>query len=67
MKVKSRFVTATHPDLGMLWAAVDPETHHTEGRVAERRFAAFLSPFKSRSEAEAALIASGGKLDAVAA
>ena len=60
----SRFVTATHPARGALWAAIDERTHHLEGRIAERRFTAFLAPFKSREEAEAALIAAGCRLAA---
>lgn len=67
MKVKARFVTAAHPELGTIWASIDPETHYTEGRIAERRFAAFLSPFRSQAAAEAALIAAGGKIERVRA
>lgn len=59
----SRFVTASHPALGTLWAAIDEGSHHLEGRIAERRFTAFLAPFRSRREAEAALTAAGGQLD----
>lgn len=60
----SRFVTALHPTRGTLWAAIDERTHHLEGRIAERRFGAFLAPFRSRKEAEAALIAAGCRLAA---
>ena len=63
----SRFVTASHPVRGTLWAAIDEQSHHLEGQVAERRFSAFLAPFRSRSEAEAALIAAGGTIEAVRA
>lgn len=59
-----KFLTAPHPELGTLWAAIDANTHHLEGRVAQRRFSAFLAPFKSRPEAEAALIAAGCTLEA---
>lgn len=60
----SRYVTASHPALGTLWAAIDERTHHLAGRIAERRFSAFLAPFRSREEAEAALIAAGCRLGA---
>lgn len=60
----SGFVTASHPALGTLWAALDERTHHLEGRIAERRCGAFLAPFRSREEAEAALIAAGCRLAA---
>lgn len=59
----SRFLTATHPKHGTLWAAIDEDVHHLTGRVAERRFAAFLAPFKSEAEAAAALIDAGAVLD----
>jgi hypothetical protein len=59
----SKFVTASHPQRGTLWAAVDASTHHLEGRIAERRFAAFLAPFSSVPEAEAALTAAGARLE----
>lgn len=58
-----KFVNAPHAERGMLWAAIDPNAHHLQGRVAERRFSAFLAPFKSRAEAEAALLAAGCLLD----
>lgn len=59
----SRFVTASHPKHGRLWAAVDPQAHHLTGRVCERRFAAFLAPFRNEEEAAAALLQAGGVLD----
>lgn len=58
----SCFVTAEHPQHGTLWACVDPEAHEGEGRVAERRFVAFLAPFKSEEDAAEALIAAGAVL-----
>ena len=54
-----RFVTGTNADGATLWAGVDPTVHHIEGRVAERRFGAFLAPFRTIEAAEAALIAAG--------
>jgi hypothetical protein len=62
-----KFVTAEHPTRGTLWACVDPSAYSTEGKVAERRFAAFLTPFKNREEARAALIAEGCQIEAVSA
>lgn len=59
----SRYLTASHPHRGTLWAAIDQQAHHLTGKVTERRFSAFLAPFRSGQEAEAALIAAGGALD----
>lgn len=57
-----RFLTAEHPEHGTLWAAIDPDAHHLDSRVAQRRFAAFLAPFRSEEEAAAALLEAGGAL-----
>jgi hypothetical protein len=43
----------------LLWAAFDPSVHHISAKVGESRWAARLAPFKSRVEAQAALIAEG--------
>jgi hypothetical protein len=59
MAKPEKFVTAKHPQRGLLWAAFDSSVHHLEGRVADRRFAAFLAPFRNRGDAEAALVAEG--------
>jgi hypothetical protein len=56
-----RLLTATHPELGMLWAAVDPFVHHIEGAVRESRFAARLAPFRSEADAKAALSEAGAE------
>lgn len=58
-----KFVTAEHPKRGVLWAAIDAATVQVEGQIAERRFAAFLTPFRSREAAETALVAAGGTVD----
>ena len=55
MAKPDKFVTAYHPARGLLWACVDPSARCSTGQVAERRFPAFLTPFRSREEAEAAL------------
>jgi hypothetical protein len=59
MAKPDRFATGLHPERGRLWAAFDPNAHHLQGQVAERRFAAFLAPFRNADEAEAALIKAG--------
>lgn len=48
-----------HPQRGTLYAVIDASAHHVVGAVADLRFAAFLTPFRSRQEAEAALVAAG--------
>jgi hypothetical protein len=58
-------ITGEHSERGTLWAAFDPSVHHLTGRSAESRFSARLSPFRSREEAETALIAAGGVLEPV--
>lgn len=67
MAKADRYVTGAHPELGRLWAAVDPAAHHSEGRVAELRFSAFLTPFRGVEEARAALIAAGAVLEGATA
>ena len=41
------------------WAAIDQSAHHLEGRIADRRFGAYLAPFRSEEDATTALIAAG--------
>jgi hypothetical protein len=67
MKRNSNVLTAEHPTRGLLWAAFDPSVHHIVGKVAESRFSARLAPFKSREQAETALIAEGCRIGQVAA
>jgi hypothetical protein len=56
--MKAHILTADGPN-GKLLAAVDPGVHHVEGRVANRKFAALLTPFKDPQSARAALEAAG--------
>lgn len=65
-RLANNLLTASHPELATLWAAVDPSVHHIEGGVRGSRFGARLAPFKTHAEAEAALIAAGGKLEQTA-
>jgi hypothetical protein len=58
----SRFITANDRTL---WAAIEPDTRCEQPRVGERRFPAYLAPFKSEEAAVAALIAAGGVIDAI--
>jgi hypothetical protein len=60
----TRFLTANGRHL---WAAIEFDTRCEHPRVCERRFPAYLAPFRSEEEAAAALIATGGVLDVVAA
>ncbi|MEO8455256.1 MAG: hypothetical protein ABI454_08850 [Sphingomicrobium sp.] len=59
----SCFLTGEHPEHGKLWAAVDPDAHHLSGRVCQRRFAAYLAPFRSEEEALQVLLAAGAVLE----
>lgn len=58
---KRNYITAEHSERGTLFAAFDPFVHHLTGCVADSRFAARMSPFKSEAEAEQALTAAGGR------
>lgn len=55
----ARFLVGRHPQRGTLWASIDTENHHLEGHVTERRFGAYLAPYRSEDDARAALIAAG--------
>lgn len=55
----TRIITGEHPAKGTLYAAIDERAHHVVGRVAERRFGAFLAPFSCETDARAALAAEG--------
>lgn len=52
-------LVAYHQEGGRLFAAFDPQVHHVQPGVQDSRFAAFLAPFRSREEAETALVAAG--------
>lgn len=58
-----RFVTAND---GTLWAGICPDTHHVEPKVCDRRFAAYLAPFRSEEDATVALLAAGAVIDSIA-
>lgn len=51
---------ARKPTGEIAYAAVDPAAHHVEGAIADRRFSAFLTPFRCLEDATTALMASGG-------
>ena len=52
----ARFLTGRRGE-EMLWASIDPQAHHLQGRVCARRCGAFCAPHKSEDEARQALIA----------
>ena len=53
------FLIGQHPDRGALWAAIEPAAHHVNASIADRRFAAYMAPFRSEAEARVALVAAG--------
>lgn len=61
--MSARFITASHPQHGKLWAAIDPESRVPEPRVCERKFSAFMRPFRTDDAAIQALLAAGGGLE----
>lgn len=62
--MSAAIIAAAHAELGDLYAAFDPTAHHVEPGVRTSRFAARLAPFRSREEAERALLTEGAVLAA---
>jgi len=58
----ARIIRAEHPERGTFFAAIDPEAHHVEGRIAQTRLGAFVAPFRDEQAACEALLAAGGVL-----
>jgi hypothetical protein len=58
----TRFLTANDRSL---WAAIDPTSHCEDPKVRERRFNAYLAPFRTEEDAAAALLEAGGVLDVI--
>lgn len=50
-----------------LWAGIDEDAHHIDGRVCERRFPAYCAPFTSEAQAREALIKEGCDPDSIIA
>ena len=59
MAKSANLIAARHPEVGQLFAAVDPAARYCESKVAKMRFAALLTPFRSEADALAALTAAG--------
>ena len=55
----------SHSELGDLFAAWSHDAEHVEPKVGASKFAARLAPFRSQSEACAALIAEGAMVEYV--
>lgn len=66
-RMTARYVRASHSELGDLYAAWAADVHHVEPGVRSSRFAARLAPFRTRGEAERALVAEGGVIEPDAA
>jgi hypothetical protein len=58
-------IEADHPQLGRLFAAVDPSVRFVTGRVEGSRFAALLAPFQTAEAARAALAEAGASTPGV--
>jgi hypothetical protein len=52
--MRPNFISAKHPELGRLWAAIDPTARFTEPQLRETRLGAMLAPFGTEAEALAA-------------
>lgn len=59
----ANYIHGTHETLGDMFAAWDSSVHHVEPAVRPSRFGARLAPFRSRIEAEKALLAEGAVID----
>lgn len=57
--MRTTVLVGYHAELGDIYAAFDPEAHHVEPGVRTSRFGARLAPFRTREEAERALLAEG--------
>lgn len=57
-----RFLTANSKSL---WAGVDETANYLTGCISERRFGAYLAPFRTEEDAKAALFSAGGVLDVI--
>ena len=62
MAKPDKLLTATHPERGTLFAAIDPAVRFVAGEVRDRRFSAFLAPFPDEASARMALKSAGAKL-----
>jgi hypothetical protein len=60
---KPQIITGAIGGGGQPFAAVDPAATYCQSKVAEMRFAALLTPFKSQAEALAALAAAGADVE----
>lgn len=54
--MSAAYIIADYDERGRLYAVFDPNAHHVEPGVRSSRFAAFCSPFRSKEDAERALI-----------
>lgn len=57
------YLRGSHAELGDLFAAWDPTSAHVEPAVRPSRFGARLAPFRTRKDAERALLAEGAVID----
>jgi hypothetical protein len=63
----ANYLRGHNSELGDLYAAWDACSHHVEPAVRPSRFGARLAPFRSREDAERALIAAGAEIEATPA
>lgn len=59
---RGNYLQASHSELGDMFAAWSADIVHVEPGVRSSRFAARLAPYRSREEAERALIAAGAEI-----
>jgi hypothetical protein len=59
----SNVLTGRHPELGRVWAAVDPKVRFTAPGLRATRLGALLAPFPNRSDAIAAMMTAGATVE----
>lgn len=59
----ARIIAAHHPELGAMFAAVDPSARFTTPGLRPSRFAAQLAPFRDERDAIAALNSAGATIE----
>ena len=57
--MSTSFLTASHPERGLIWASYDPDALCSAPAVADRRFPAYMAPHESEAAARAALVDAG--------
>lgn len=61
----TRLIIARHPELGPMFAAIDPMARFTTPSVSPSKLSAHLAPFPDENAASIALEAAGARIEAL--